>query len=112
MRAAFVLRHEGKIVQDAIDLGFGTNNIAEYQALIHGLRAADAAGVTHLEVYGDSQIVINGMIKGVRRKGGAPHLEEMKKLALSIARTFANIEYIWVPREENAEADALTEQRA
>ena len=36
-----------------------TNNKAEYEALLHGLRVAVSLGIKHLLVYGDSSVVIN-----------------------------------------------------
>ena len=36
-----------------------SNNMAEYQALILGLQMALEMGVKDLDVYGDSQLVIN-----------------------------------------------------
>jgi len=35
------------------------NNVAEYQALILGLQMAIAMGMNDLDVYGDSQLIIN-----------------------------------------------------
>jgi probable phosphoglycerate mutase len=36
-----------------------SNNVAEYEALVNGLRIAIELGVQHLDVRGDSQLVIN-----------------------------------------------------
>ena len=35
-----------------------SNNEAEYEALIHGMRMAKACGATHLDIYGDSNLVV------------------------------------------------------
>src|SRR3954452_19450186 len=35
-----------------------SNNEAEYQALLHGMRMARACGATRLEIYGDSNLVV------------------------------------------------------
>ena len=35
-----------------------TNNVAEYKALLHGLRIAKELGVSQLHCYGDSDVVI------------------------------------------------------
>ena len=40
-----------------------TNNEAEYEALLHGLRVAVSLGIKHLLVYGDSSVVINQVNK-------------------------------------------------
>jgi ribonuclease HI len=40
-----------------------SNNEAEYEALLHGLRLAISLGVKRLLVYGDSAVVINQVNK-------------------------------------------------
>jgi ribonuclease HI len=40
-----------------------TNNEADYEALIHGLRIATSLGIKRLLVYGDSAMVINQVNK-------------------------------------------------
>ncbi|KAK1605676.1 hypothetical protein QYE76_029349 [Lolium multiflorum] len=35
-----------------------TNNEAEYEALLHGMRMAKACGATRLEIYGDSNLIV------------------------------------------------------
>jgi ribonuclease HI len=47
-----------------IRLYFATsNNVAEYEALVNGLRIAIELGVRHLNVRGDSQLVIDQVMK-------------------------------------------------
>ena len=36
-----------------------SNNVAEYETLLHGLRIATALGIKRLKVSGDSLLVIN-----------------------------------------------------
>ena len=36
-----------------------SNNAAEYEALIHGLRIAESLAINRILVYGDSLVVIN-----------------------------------------------------
>ena len=40
-----------------------SNNVAEYEALINGLRVAIELGIRWLDVQGDSQLVINQVMK-------------------------------------------------
>ena len=42
-------KHNGKV----------SNNIAEYEGLLTGLRAAIELGIKHIEVMGDSQLLVN-----------------------------------------------------
>jgi ribonuclease HI len=40
-----------------------SNNEAEYEALLHGLRLTASLGIKQLQVYGDSAVVINQVNK-------------------------------------------------
>ena len=40
-----------------------SNNVAEYEALIYGLRIAIELGIRHLDVRGDSQLVVDQVMK-------------------------------------------------
>ena len=40
-----------------------TNNEAEYEALLHGMRMAKNCGATHLMIYGDSNLVVQQTMK-------------------------------------------------
>jgi ribonuclease HI len=48
----------------AIRLHFAaSNNVAEYEALVNGLHIAIELGVRHLDVRGDSQLMIDKVMK-------------------------------------------------
>ena len=86
-------------------LGVTTNNVAEYSGLVAGLRAAveidpDAA----IEVRMDSRLVVEQMSGRWKIKH-----EELRRLAAQsrAAAPPENVTYTWVPRMENADADAL-----
>lgn len=87
-------------------MGWMTNNVAEYQALIKGLELAVDHIVDDLVVYSDSKLVVNQMKGAWKVKQ-----QEMKTLhgrASRIANNIKYIEYKWIPREENSEADRLS----
>jgi ribonuclease HI len=83
-----------------------SNNAAEYEALIAGLKAAHSLGVRELRVRGDSQLVINQVngVCGCHKAHLAAYLIEVKKLELG----FEAIEYVFIPRDSNTEADELS----
>lgn len=88
--------------------GHGTNNQAEYRALILGLRHALAAGVEDVVVKGDSELVLR-QLKGeykVRKEELKPLHAEASKLL----RQFASFRLVWVPRAENAVADEASKK--
>ncbi|MGH2414988.1 MAG: ribonuclease HI family protein [Microcystaceae cyanobacterium] len=85
-----------------------TNNRAEYGGLLLGLKKALEMGVTHLNVYGDSQLVIN-QVKGnyaCRNRGLIPLWQEAQKLA----KQFQSCDFQWIPREQNQKADLAASQ--
>ena len=50
----------GETLKYAIQLNFqATNNVAEYEGLLAGIRAAKALSIRRLLVRGDSQLVVN-----------------------------------------------------
>ena len=89
-------------------IGFGTNNEAEYRALIEALRKAMQLGAEKVELYSDSELVVN-QIKGVYSVKD----EKLKRLHLKcveLLKNFKEYEISYVPRELNAEADRLANE--
>lgn len=101
---------EGEIIEGAGVIGFGegmTCNVAEYEALIHGLEAAlEIAGADEaFAIRGDSRLVLRAMARRhAHRK--APHLKLLRRRALDL---LANrpCSYKWIPRSENGYAHSL-----
>ena len=87
-------------------LGRQTNNVAEYEGLLLGLKHARELGYREVEVRADSQLLIL-QLKGeyaVRHAGLKPlHAE-----ALRVLRSFDRFDLQHVPREENALADEMS----
>ena len=89
-------------------IGVATNNVAEYRALVEGLRKAVDAGVDELEVVSDSELVIKQMRGDYRIKNRA--LQELSLEAARLARGLRSISYTAVRREENELADRLVNE--
>jgi len=89
-------------------LGETTNNVAEYQALLLGLEAALARGVTHLAVRLDSELIVRQLQGAYRVK--APHLKPLFQQARDLLGRFQGVEVAHVPRAQNAVADKLANQ--
>src|SRR5215216_4577063 len=102
-----LLRTRRLVAVDQISKAIGpaTHNVAEYQALIEGLKLARNHGIQRLRVYMDSELVVDQVngVSAVRQ----PHLSELHQVASSLKAQFKNIRISWVPRELNAEADRL-----
>jgi ribonuclease HI len=87
-------------------VGNGTNNEAEYIALITGLRHALRLGLFNLKVSSDSLLVVN-QIRGAWKVKGVK-LKRLHSEATNLIRAFARFEIEHVRREFNAEADDLS----
>ncbi len=86
-----------------------TNNVAEYVAAIQALERLHGLGWEGpLEVRGDSQLVIQQMRGEYAVR--APHLRDYHARLAQLAATFAEVRWVWIPRERNAEADALSKR--
>jgi ribonuclease HI len=86
-------------------LGRATNNVAEYQALLHALRYALAHGVRRVKVYSDSELVVRQMDGTYRVKH--PDMVPLHREACALFGRFEEAQLAHVPREENREADRL-----
>jgi broad specificity phosphatase PhoE/ribonuclease HI len=105
----------GAVVRDAASgellaerfggLGHVTNNVAEYQGLIAGLKAAAELGAESVEVRMDSKLVVEQM--SGRWQVKHPSMQPLAAEARSLAAGFEHIGYTWIPRERNKDADRL-----
>ncbi len=86
-------------------IGVATNNVAEYRALLRGLRRAAELGAREVEVINDSELV-ERQLRGVY-KVKHPSMKPLYEEAMSALRGFDRWEVRSVPRAENARADAL-----
>lgn len=89
-------------------LGSVTNNVAEYEALLWGMRAARALGATSVLLRADSELVVKQMRGEYRVKNEG--LKPLFLQAQTLVRAFASVKFEHVRREANAEADALANE--
>jgi ribonuclease HI len=113
---AYVIKQAGKVVHQ--DYGIAaepfssnaTNNVAEYTGLIRALEwlAAnrDSLEPGPIRIIGDSQLVV-GQISG-RMKVRKAHLVPLYRKVLSLKEKLKDLSIELVGREENKEADSLT----
>lgn len=86
-------------------IGEATNNVAEYAALLLALERATAMGVQDLEAYSDSELLVRQLQGRYRVKH--PTLRSLHATARERIAGFHRFAIHHVPRELNAEADAL-----
>jgi ribonuclease HI len=94
----------GEHMRYALRLHFPTsNNVAEYEALLCGLRIAIETGIKCLDVRGDSQLVIDQVMKNA-----SCHDDKMEAYCNAVRALedkFYGVELNHVPRRYNEEAD-------
>lgn len=86
-------------------LGETTNNVAEYQGLLHALKAAARIGCTTLTIRSDSQLMVKQVLGEYRVK--APNLKPLHREATTLLAGFKKWEFGHVYREGNKRADQL-----
>lgn len=98
--------HDGRVLKEFHErIGIETNNIAEYRALIAGLKMACEFQPNHLVCHLDSELVVkqlNGEYR-VKMASFQPLIEEILKLKSELR----SVQFISIPRAENTRADAL-----
>ena len=107
---AYVLEAEDGTVLDARGeaIGHATNNVAEYSALVAGLRRAAELGVTTLELRSDSELMVKQMRGEYRVKN--KDLQGLFLDASRAAREVGQVSYTHVRREHNELADRLVNE--
>ena len=84
-------------------LGETTNNVAEYQALLLGLKEARKLEVKNLRIFADSELMVKQLTGRYRVK--SPHLIPLWREAVNLLEKFETWAIAHVPREKNHLAD-------
>jgi ribonuclease HI len=103
---AVVASADGRVLAEVAEgIGWTTNNVAEYKAVIAGLERARELGARRVRVRADSLLVIS-QLKGAW-KVRQQHLQPLWAEARRLARGFEQVTFEHVRRERNRAADAL-----
>ena len=93
------------LVEVGVYVGVATNNVAEYRGMIAGLQCAfEIHNEAHVHVRMDSKLVVEQM--SGRWKIKHPDMAVLASEARSVIGSRA-VTFEWVPRAENARADAV-----
>ena len=98
-----LIHEEGKYLKDD-----GTNNFAEYKAVIRSLELASINQVKKIQVFSDSQLLVN-QLKGLY-KVKTPSIRILFRECQSFLKKIPECEFFHIPREKNYEADALANE--
>ncbi|XP_071676894.1 uncharacterized protein [Lolium perenne] len=98
---------KGDVVRYVLQLRFEpcTNNMAEYEALLHGMRVAKEMGATRLRCLGDSDLVAS-QTSGTCDASDATMIA-YKRAVDQAGASFTGHVVEWIDRRKNEEADAL-----
>ena len=95
-----------EILEQSIRLGFkASNNEAEYEALIAGLRLAVAAEADEVIIFCDSQLIVNQTTGEFATRD--ERMSAYAKEVIRLASLFRNCRLLQVSRDDNNHADAL-----
>ncbi|XP_013645662.1 uncharacterized protein LOC106350303 [Brassica napus] len=95
-----------EMIEQSFRLGFSaSNNEAEYESLIAGLRLARSVGAREISAFSDSQLVTSQYHGEYEAKN--KRMEAYLSVLQEIAQQFHNFELTKIPRGDNTSADAL-----
>ena len=112
----FVIYQDGKKIKEGKGLACepftyqASNNVAEYTAMIKALEYLIENKLTNGEItiHGDSQLAIRQMI-GIYSVN-AERIIPLYRKAKALVKQIENVQFVWIPREENSAADDLSHQ--
>lgn len=100
-----LLIYDNERVEVSEYIGKATNNVAEYTALIRGLQEALRVGISSIEIFLDSELVVL-QLKGIYKIKNK-NLLQFYNQAIQLLSEFKHYEIFHIPRENNSEADKL-----
>ncbi len=110
MGIGVVIYRDGVRVEELDEyLGGGTNNVAEYTAVIRALETAHEMGETKVHVKSDSLLLIKQLNNEYKVKDAK--LKPLKRRVEELCRGL-EIHFEHIPREKNSEADELSKEAA
>jgi len=105
----YVLKDAGRLVaKHGETIGDATNNVAEYTALLKGLKRAKTEGADSVECKLDSLLVVEQLNRNYKVKDAA--LAKLFTQVWNLAQQFKKVTFAQVPRELNDHADELVNQ--
>jgi ribonuclease HI len=83
-----------------------SNNVAEYEALVNGLQIVIELGIRHLEIRGDSELVVEQVMK--QKNCVDPKMEAYCRAMCELENKFHGLELHHMLHDYNKVADVLT----
>nr|POF02826.1 transposon ty3-g gag-pol polyprotein [Quercus suber] len=83
-----------------------TNNEAEYEGILTGLRLGREFGIKNLVIQSDSKLII-GQARG-EYEVKEERMQRYLRLTKNLAQEFENVEFVQIPRSQNVTADKVS----
>ncbi|KAL0288369.1 UNVERIFIED_CONTAM: Ribonuclease HI [Sesamum angustifolium] len=97
----------GEDLEFAVKFGLkASNNEAEYEALLVGMKMAHEAGAKYLVAYSDSQLVVK-QVEGTYEAKEESMIQYLQQIA-ELKTSFESFQLTQIPREENIKVDYLS----
>jgi len=110
MAIGIVIYKDGELFKKISEaIGYGTNNIAEYKALIRGLEEVKKINPERIDIYCDSQLLVKQLNKKykVKNSGIIPLFNRVEEIIRTIP---GKVYFIWNRRDNNVMADGLAKR--
>ena len=106
---AYICTDDGEIVAEIAEyVGETTNNVAEYRALLAGLKRLVHLGINEAEILADSELMVRQLQGRYRVKH--PNLRPLYTEAVALLKKIPRHSIRHIVREKNKEADRLANQ--
>ena len=100
---------DGEVPKYGVQLKFlATNNEAEYEGILIGLRIGKALGAKNLFIQNDSKLII-GQIKE-EYEAKEERMQKYLRLTRCLTQEFNRVEFTQIPRSQNMVADKVTKK--
>lgn len=105
--AAFESNNTNPTVEISKYIGITTNNVAEYEAVIHALRWMIHKGAKRAILKLDSELVYKQITGTYRVK--SPHITFLMKRIKTLRARVDDVSFVLIPRDENKVANRLAQ---
>ena len=98
---------DGEVMKYGVQIKFPTtNNEAEYEGILTGLRLEKALDAKNLLIQSDSKLVI-GQIRG-EYEAKEERMQKYLKMTRQLTQEFNTVEFVQIPRSQNMGADEMS----
>jgi ribonuclease HI len=106
--AAFETSKDEPVIEISKYIGLTTNNVAEYEAVIHGLKWMIDADIHSAVIKLDSELAYKQLTGTYRVKSA--HLKLLMKRIMALRSQVKGITFDFIPREKNKHANRLAQK--